>query len=147
MEFSERLKRTMGWRIYRPNDGILMRRISTISILLFTGFGCLRWYQWLIDTDWWGVNGGVAGAAAIGAFGLLLSFYVCFVSAKASTFLIEVENELRKVTWPNLSPWFSTESEVWASTYVVITVLVIMAALLYGVDLIFWQLQRLLFGT
>ena len=61
--------------------------------------------------------------------------------------LIETENELRKVTWPNYKPWFSMESEVWASTYVVITVLIIMAALLFAVDQVFFQMQQFLFGA
>lgn len=139
----------MGWRIYRPNDGILIRRVATIGILLFSGFGCLRWYRWMMDTESFdgALNWGVTGAAMIGIAGLLISFRICFVSAKASTFLIETENELRKVTWPNYKPWFSMEAEVWVSTYVVITVLIIMAALLFGVDQVFYQIQRWVFGT
>ena len=39
------------------------------------------------------------------------------------------------------------ESEVWASTYVVITVLIIMATLLFAVDRVFYQIQSFLFGT
>jgi len=46
------------------------------------------------------------------------------------TFLTEVRNEMRRVTWPS-------RKEVYATTIVVIAVTVFFAAYLWGVDMIF----------
>ena len=149
----------MGWRIYRPNDGILVRRIAVIAFLLLTGFACFRWFLWMQDTIWpfvpgnappwdqppWNLHWGTVGAAALGLGGLLIGFRICFVSPKVSTFLIETEVELRKVSWPEYKPWFSSQAEVWGSTYVVVAVLLLMAVLLFSIDSGFRVIQEFLF--
>jgi preprotein translocase subunit SecE len=139
----------MAWRIYRPNDGILIRRVATIGILLFTGFGAFRWWSWMQDETlpfagslgipMW-MSWGIVGATVVGLLGLLFAYWMCFVNPKSSTFLIETETELRKVSWPEYKPWFSTDAEVWGSSYVVVIVMVAMAIFLFLVDL---ALQRL----
>ena len=144
----------MGWRIYRPNDGILVRRIAVIGFLLLTGFACFRWFLWMQDAIWpyssespppWSLHWGTVGAAVLGLVGLLIGFRICFVSLKVSTFLIETEIELRKVSWPEYKPWFSSQAEVWGSTYVVVAVLLLMACLLFSIDYAFRTIQELIF--
>lgn len=50
----------------------------------------------------------------------------------------EIVVELKKVTWPNIRPWFSMKSEVWAGAYVVIVTVIIFAVIL-GVFDFFWS--------
>ena len=88
---------------------------------------------------------GIIGAMLLMVLGLLFGYLVCFSNPKASTFLIETENELRKVTWPAYKPWFSSDTEVWGSAYVVFVVLVTMAIFLLGVDFVFGKLRHVIF--
>jgi len=99
------------------------------------------WYFWAKAR--WGAQIGELpfGVGEIGGVVILLgvvlaSFWVCFAHARASNFLIEVEIELRKVTWPSIKPWLSTKSEVWASTYIVLAVVGILVLFVYVVDLV-----------
>jgi preprotein translocase SecE subunit len=80
---------------------------------------------------------GDVGAGILFFASLAGCLWTCFVNQKASNFLIEVEIELRKVTWPAMKPWFSSRTEVWASTYVVLAVTGILTLFVYVVDRIF----------
>jgi preprotein translocase subunit SecE len=55
---------------------------------------------------------------------------------KVGNFFQEATNELKKVTWPPMRPWFSAKTELWGSTYVVIVLTVIMAAFIGAVDFV-----------
>lgn len=150
----------MNWQVYRPNDGTLIRRTSVVGILLFTAFGSFRWYTWMLDATYWfwplsdhrlpvvlgkQLNWGLTGAMLLMGLGLLAGYWVCFAHPGASNFLIETENELRKVTWPAFKPWLSSHAEVWGSTYVVISVVVLMSLYLLCVDYFFQLIQKTIF--
>ena len=64
------------------------------------------------------------------------AFYLCLYNAKVSDYLIETQTELRKVSW---SPW----SEVVGATVVVIVTVLIMGAVLYGLDELLVLILRL----
>ena len=96
----------MDLRLYRPNDGLLIRRVSLLGVLLFTAFGSVRWFAWLNDSTYWfwpfnrtalpTVGGvpltwGFIGAVLLMGLGLLIGYVLCFANPKASTFLIETE--------------------------------------------------------
>ena len=56
------------------------------------------------------------------------------------SFLTEVRNEMRRVTWPS-------KREVYATTVVVILVSILFGVYLWGVDLLLSTLLRVLFET
>jgi len=58
---------------------------------------------------------------------------------KTSKFLTDVKVELKKVTWP-------TRKDTYASTIVVIVLVMVSAAFLGGVDVILSRLIRLILG-
>jgi len=59
--------------------------------------------------------------------------------AKTSKFLTDVKVELKKVTWP-------TRKDTYASTIVVIVLVMVSAAFLGGIDVILSRLIRLILG-
>jgi preprotein translocase SecE subunit len=89
---------------------------------------------------------GFVGAAALLVAGVIGTYLVIFVNARAADYLIAVEGEMRKVYWPKIRPWFSWGSELWGSTYVVIIVVVVLSVFLQLVDLGFAPLAKLIFG-
>jgi preprotein translocase SecE subunit len=74
----------------------------------------------------------VQGGAAIGLIvvGALALLYLCYANPKTVDFLIATEGEMKKVNW-------SSRREVLGSTWVVIAVSIIIAAVLLGADVIF----------
>jgi len=63
----------------------------------------------------------------------VVAWRMAFVSRKSSDFMIATEGEMKKVSW-------SSKSEVIGSTKVVITFTLLLAVLLFVVDLIFQRL-------
>ena len=60
----------------------------------------------------------------------MLTYWLVGVNRKACDFLIATEGEMKKVSW-------STKNELWGSTKVVIFFTLLMALLLFIVDLFF----------
>jgi preprotein translocase subunit SecE len=58
----------------------------------------------------------------------------------------EIVVELRRVTWPNIRPWFSAKSEVWMSTYVVIVTVIVFAFVFLAFDYVWAGLTGLIYG-
>ncbi len=58
---------------------------------------------------------------------------------KANDFLANVKAELKKVTWP-------TKKDAYASTMVVIVLVIISAVFIGGVDIVLSRLVRLILG-
>ncbi len=79
------------------------------------------------------LQGGVAiGVIALGAIFLL---FLCYANRPTVDFLIATENEMKKVNW-------STRREVFGSTWVVITISVLIAIVLLSADLLFSSFFR-----
>ena len=104
-------------------------------------YAAKSWYYWARSPSIFGptigelpFGVGDIGAAVLFLAAVCVSYWLCFMNPRASNFLIEVEIELRKVTWPSVKPWLSTKSEVWASTYVVLAVVVILVFFVFVVD-------------
>ena len=131
----------MALKIYRPQDGKAVRWGAVAVFLLLAAYAAQSWYFWS-KARWGATIRGLPFGLGVGDIGMTLIFlgtvgfgyWLCFVKPKASNFLIEVEIELRKVTWPSVKPWFSTKSEVWASTYVVLAVVTVLVVFIYLVD-------------
>jgi preprotein translocase subunit SecE len=75
--------------------------------------------------------------AVLGLGGGLMMYYYLYVKPKSAEFLVQTDLELRKVTWPRITPWFKVESPVWCATYVVLIVVVLLALYVFGVDWVF----------
>jgi preprotein translocase SecE subunit len=46
--------------------------------------------------------------------------WVAFRASNSGDYLIDMDDELRKVVWPSVMPLFDPKTEAWGSTYVVI---------------------------
>ena len=76
------------------------------------------------------LQGGVA--AVILLIGLAIVYYFCYANRRSSEFMIATEGEMKKVNW-------STRREIFGSTWVVIVISLIIAAVLFFADFIFSQ--------
>ena len=116
----------MMFSIYKKGQGKYTRIISAVVILTIVGLGCLRLYKKLevFDLGLW-----VETMVPVAVFAVL-AIIVFWLTNKPSMadFMISAEGEMKKVNW-------SSKSEVAVSTFVVIVVVVFMAAMLGVVDL------------
>ena len=141
----------MGWQVYRPGEG-RWARLGALAVILGAGaFSAYRWFRWAGDWNWLPfmgrlpmigrhqLNWGEMGAAVIVTAFALIGYRIGFVRPGSTDFLIEMEIELRKVTWPKWKPLFRPDTELWASTYVVIVVVAALTLFVGLVDLVLTQ--------
>jgi preprotein translocase subunit SecE len=124
-------------QIYKPGQGKYSRLGSGFSAAAIVAIGCWRLYQILAASDlslWITtmVPAVILVASSIATYWLLNKPTV-------ADFLIAAEGELKKVNW-------SSRKEVAVSTFVVIIVVLIMAALLGTTDFIFQLVFQKLIG-
>jgi preprotein translocase SecE subunit len=123
-----------GLRIYKPGQGFYTRVGTAIGagVLIVAGSYTLydqitsalsRDSQYFYPTAY-GITVGFLALAA------LAMYWVVGLNRKANDFFIATEGEMKKVNW-------STRREVWRSTKVVITLVIIMSILLFAGDLLF----------
>ena len=114
--------------IYKRGQGKYTRLCSAFAAAIICGLGCLQLYKRLEATDFglWLETMVPAGLFAA------LSFLIFWLVNKSSIadFMIAAEGEMKKVNW-------SSRKEIAVSTFIVIVVVVFMAALLGVVDLSF----------
>jgi preprotein translocase subunit SecE len=117
-------------------------RIGAMIVgLLIAAYAGLSWFSWLrplsAATRFEAyVNPGFIGSLVllVGVCGL--SAWLSFRSAKASDYLIDMDDELRKVVWPAVLPLFSPQTEAWGSTYVVIVCSVMFTVFIWVADVL-----------
>lgn len=141
-------------KAYKPEQGRMARMAAFWSLALLLLFGCtflhdtLAGYSAVLRGRIAGlaipiVSIDVTGAFLISAvlfFGGILWLHTYMNRPKTADFLIDVETEMRKVTWPTL------EQVINASIVVVITVALLMG-FLAGSDYALGRLvERLIFG-
>ena len=134
----------MNFGLYKWPQGRVVRYAAAAVVLSLVGYAAYKFYAWKGDVvfGWMekvrvgnlGLSVGVIGAVALAVIGSLGAYMVVFANAKIGEYLIAVEGELRKVYWPKMKPWFSRQTELWGSTYVVIAVVVIMSLFIFVVD-------------
>jgi len=137
---------------YRPLDGWLVRRLFFVLMVAFGGFSAFRiyiwskaWTRWLPIVSGHVLNWGeVTGTVVMVAF-FLFAYYLMFLNHRSTDFLVEIEGELRKVSWPEFKPIGSPKAELWGSTYVVIGVVIVMAIYIGLVDSVFNFIATALF--
>ena len=112
---------------YKPNQGKTVRMVTSVTVGVIVALSAWRLMESLSTVSpaaQWSVPGVVL------AIGLWLAYRVVNVP-KFAEFLIAVEAEMSKVSWP-------TQTELVRSSLVVIGFIVSLAAILFMFDL-FWQ--------
>ena len=121
--------------VYKPSQGKLVRQLTFAAIALALFFGCWQLMENLrrVDSSDVNVNRLMVQYAIPGGL-LLLGGWIAYRLVnfpQFADFLISVEGELNKVSWPG-------RAEVVRSAIVVIFVIFFLAALLFGFDVL-WQ--------
>jgi len=118
----------MLFDIYKRGQGKYTRLCSAFGVAIIAGLGCLQLYRKLQATDL-----GLWVETMVPA-GLLVALCILFFwlinKASVADFMIAAEGEMKKVSW-------SSRKEIAVSTFIVIVVVIIMAALLGVTDFSF----------
>lgn len=116
----------MAFDIYKRGQGKYTRLYSAFGGILIVGLGCFQLYTKLqaLDLGLW-----VETMVPVALF-MVLSVLVLWIVNRPTVadFMISAEGEMKKVSW-------SSKKEIAVSTFVVIVVVVGMAALLGVTDL------------
>ena len=127
------------FRTYKPSQGKMTRQVTFVILVVTVLLAAWRMYNfWPTFPDWWQraftENGRYLLPGGLMLVGLWISFRVVNYPRFAD-FLVAVEAEMNKVSWPS-------RTELVRSSIVVIVVILALAALLFAYDL-FW---RFVFG-
>ena len=114
--------------LYKRSQGRIARQVTFAAMAITIVLGVWQLYSSLEISDSGWVKYGVPGL--ILAVGIWLSYRVVNLP-KFADFLISVEAEMNKVSWPS-------RGELIRSSIVVVFVIFFLAILLFGYDL-FWQ--------
>jgi preprotein translocase subunit SecE len=144
------LRELFSVSVYKRNQGKVARQLTAAALAIAIGLGIWRLSQLL--PIWFGGADSMAplaGGADLGVVrflvpGLLLALgaWICFRVVnipRFADFLIAVESEMTKVSWPS-------RDEVVRSSVVVIFLIFALAAILAGYDLFWWFVLRSLQG-
>ncbi len=116
--------------IYKPNQGRMVRQVTALTIWTVSILGAWRFHT-LVLTPWLGSTAvSYLVAVALGGIGMWFG-YRLVNWPKFADFLISVESELYKVSWPS---W----RELNRASMVVIFTIFFLAAILFAYDFI-WQ--------
>jgi preprotein translocase SecE subunit len=123
--------------MYKPGQGKYSRLGTGFSVAIVVGIGCYRLYQLLgaSDLSLWITT--MVPAAIFVALSVVT--YWLLNKPAVADFLIAAEGELKKVNW-------SSRKEIAVSTFVVIVVVLLMAALLGTTDFVFQLIFQKLIG-
>jgi len=120
--------------LYKRTQGRVTRQVTCAATVVVFAMGCWRLEEALKDAEWaaglnvYGFNFWLPGAL------LLAGAWVAYRLVNmptAADFLIAVEAEMNKVSWP-------TRSELYRSSIVVLVTIFALAAVLFVFDL-FWS--------
>jgi preprotein translocase subunit SecE len=120
--------------VYKRSQGRIARQVTFFALVVLFALGCWRLSvflgNWLSDAVRYGI------AFALLAAGVWFSFRL--VNApRFADFLIAVEAEMNKVSWPS-------RSELFRSSIVVIVLLMILTAVLFVYDIVWSALFKAL---
>ncbi|MDO5113575.1 MAG: preprotein translocase subunit SecE [Planctomycetia bacterium] len=119
------LQEMLKTQLYKKTQGRIVRQCTAAAVAIILFAGLYQLSNLLIQQPA-GVRFGVPGVLAI----VFLWFSYRIVNyPKFADFLIQVEAEMRKVSWPS-------RAELINSSIVVIVVMFFLAALLFGYDLL-----------
>ena len=113
-------------------------RIGAMVVgILIAAYAAFSWYRWNPFSDMSGagvVDLSVAGVLLVGLAGLFA--WMVFKRPGSADYLIDMDDELRKVVWPGVMPLFDPKTEAWGSTYVVIVCAILFTVFIWLVDII-----------
>lgn len=120
--------------LYKQKQGRIVRQLTCLAIWLTLWLGGWQFYE-VLNSGAWGVRENYPillylGPAVMVVFGMWFAFRVVNWP-KFADFLISVEAEMTKVSWP-------TKTELYRASMVVIFTMAFLAVLLFAYDLI-WQ--------
>ena len=121
--------------MYKPNQGRIVRQLTFLSSAILCLLVAYEFYR----TGWfdnWFSGSRYITLVVLAVLGIWFSFRVVNYS-KFADFLIAVQAEMNKVSWP-------TKQELWRSSLVVIFVIFAMAALLFLFDAVWSWLFKLI---
>ena len=124
--------------MYKAGQGMPSRIGAMIVGALIAFYTSYSWFRW---HPFGPIGGGVLSVdfavSLILLVGVLVFFgWTAFRSPKSSDYLIDMDDELRKVVWPSVMPLFDPKTEAWGSTYVVIVCSIIFTIFIWLADLI-----------
>ena len=118
----------MTFGIYKRGQGKYTRLGSTFGAAIVAGLGCWQLYRKLQATD---LGLWVETMVPAGLFVVLILLIFWLINKQSiADFMIAAEGEMKKVSW-------SSRKEIAVSTFIVIAVVILMAALLGVTDLSF----------
>lgn len=112
--------------LYKPSQGRITRQVTCAVLWAVIALASLRLYQTLYEANVWQYVGPLA-LLVVGFW----SGYRAVNFPKCADFLIAVEAEMNKVSWPS-------RGELIRSSVVVIFVIFMLAIVLFGYDVL-WQ--------
>jgi preprotein translocase subunit SecE len=125
------LQELVSFRLYKRNQGRVARQATFAALAVIIALG-----GWSLSAYWSGYSDpwryGVP--LVLVAFGIWASFRIVQMPAFAD-FLIAVEGEMNKVSWPS-------RSELFRAAMVVILVIFFLAAILFGYDVLLAEVMR-----
>lgn len=128
------LPELLRFGVYKPNQGRLVRQFTFFGVAILAAFGCITL-----------ANGPLGVMEKPIQVGVPLAIWLlcCWIAFRAvniprfADFLVSVESELEKVTWP-------MRQEVVQATIVVLATMFFLGAFLFVVDLVWQQLFSLI---
>lgn len=133
-ENSSFLSELFQFGLYKPNQGRLVRQVTFLSIAILV---CLIAYE-LYNSTW---TTTASGKTTLGAITAVIGFWFAYRVVnytRFADFLISVQAELNKVTWPS-------REQLKRASLVVIFVIFFMALVLFIFDT-FWTLLFQIIG-
>lgn len=129
------LREMMMFGVYKRSQGAVTRQVTFAALAILFLVAALRMYQvWGSFPGWWRETFTDSGRYVLSSVLLLAGLWFSFRIVnypKFADFLIAVEGEMNKVSWPS-------RGELIRSSIVVIVVIILLAAILFFYD-IFWQ--------
>jgi preprotein translocase subunit SecE len=116
--------------VYKRSQGRVTRQATFGALAIVVALGAWSFYAYFGPSLQAGLSYSVAGGILL--IGLWLAYRIVNMHRFAD-FLIAVEAEMNKVSWPS-------RTELYRSSVVVIFVMLAMAAMLFGFDLVWMRL-------
>jgi preprotein translocase subunit SecE len=129
------LKELFQWSVYKKSQGRITRQVTFAALAIIIALGGWRLSAFTLGL---GVGWDVAIPAVLVLAGWWIAFRLVNMPAVAD-FLIAVEAEMNKVTWPS-------RGELVRSSLVVIFTIFFLAAVLFGYD-VFWKFVLMVVGV
>lgn len=123
--FSQLMKELVSTNNYKSSQGRVARRLTFIGLSLVFIWGGFSFFR----AGYFGAQGAAIGGAIVALLGVWASFRVINFPTFAD-FLVSVEAEMSKVSWPS-------KRDLFANTKLVLIFMALFTVLIYAYDLVF----------